>query len=263
MEYDFHIARDIEDLALLFVLYGYISVQPLIINNINYCYLFLPMERESPVIQASSLCKHVFNLHNKHPPESSPKIMSRNLRTKRVKNRGVTEVMWVKDKATFSPGEREVPVPKKKGVKRRLPTSSTQRLAAEDPRERQEDIYAAEGSTASSHTQASSPRTVLTTGSSRGNVMMKVLLPDKNLTPLSPPPQNLPVNPEVLDALYNIKTTPFGHSFLSRLHGSRRFIPPGLVAVDWETRTPWMNVMADIREHYILAQSVFKSFLDL
>ena len=82
-------------------------------------------------------------------------------------------------------------------------------------------------------------------------------VPDKISTPpLSPPSQRLPVNNEVLDALYNIKTTPFGHSFLSRLHGFRGFVPPGLVAVDWETRTPWMNVMADIREHYLFAQSV-------
>lgn len=80
--------------------------------------------------------------------------------------------------------------------------------------------------------------------------------PDKFLTRLSPPPQSLPVNTEVLDALYNIKTTPFGHSFLSRLHGFRGFVPSGLVAVDWETRTPWMNVMADIREHYLFAQFV-------
>jgi len=73
------------------------------------------------------------------------------------------------------------------------------------------------------------------------------------LTFLSPPPQSLPVNKEVLDALYNIKTTPFGHSFLSRLHGFRGFVPPGLVAVDWETRTSWMDVMADIREHYLFS----------
>lgn len=76
------------------------------------------------------------------------------------------------------------------------------------------------------------------------------------LTPLPPPTQSLPVNTEVLDALYNIKTTPFDNSFLSRLHGSRDFVPPGLVAVDWETKTPWMNVMANIREHYLFAQSV-------
>jgi hypothetical protein len=83
-----------------------------------------------------------------------------------------------------------------------------------------------------------------------------ISVPDKILTPLSISPQNLPANKEVLDTLYSIKTTPFGHSFLSRLHGFRGFVPPGLVAVDWKTRTPWMNVMADIREHYLFAQSV-------
>lgn len=83
-----------------------------------------------------------------------------------------------------------------------------------------------------------------------------IIVPDKILTPLSISPQNLPASKEVLDALYNIKTTPFGHSFVSRLRGFRGFDPPGLVAVDWETRTPWMNVMADIRDHYLFAQSV-------
>ncbi|KAF8159861.1 hypothetical protein B0H34DRAFT_843548 [Crassisporium funariophilum] len=70
-----------------------------------------------------------------------------------------------------------------------------------------------------------------------------------DLTPLSPPPPP-PVNHEVLHALYDIKTTPFRCSFLSRLHGTRDLFPDGLVAVDWETRTPWMNLMADIRDHY-------------
>ena len=91
----------------------------------------------------------------------------------------------------------------------------------------------------------------------KANVRQPIIkVPDKILTPLSIPPQNLPASKEVLDALYSIETTPFGHSFLSRLHGFRGFVPPGLVAVDWETRTPWMNVMADIREHYLFAQSV-------
>ena len=83
-----------------------------------------------------------------------------------------------------------------------------------------------------------------------------IKVPDKSLTPLSVSPQNLPASKEVLDTLYNIKTTPYNHSFLSRLRGFRGFVPPGLVAVDWETRTPWMNVMADIRDHYLFAQSV-------
>ena len=83
-----------------------------------------------------------------------------------------------------------------------------------------------------------------------------IVAPDKELTLLSISPQNLPASKEVLDALYNIETTPYDHSFLSRLRGSRSFVPPGLVAVDSETRTPWMNLMADIREHYLFAQFV-------
>lgn len=83
-----------------------------------------------------------------------------------------------------------------------------------------------------------------------------IIAPDKELTPLTISPQNLPASKEVLDALYSIETTPYCNSFLSRLRGFRGFVPPGLVAVDWEIRTPWMNVMADIREHYLFAQFV-------
>ncbi|KAI0079108.1 hypothetical protein K474DRAFT_1673662 [Panus rudis PR-1116 ss-1] len=62
----------------------------------------------------------------------------------------------------------------------------------------------------------------------------------------APPPS------EVLDALYNIQTTPYESSFLLRICG---FQPPrnsGVIAVDWDTRAPWMNLMSDIREHYVL-----------
>ncbi|KAF9558712.1 hypothetical protein CPC08DRAFT_763776 [Agrocybe pediades] len=74
-------------------------------------------------------------------------------------------------------------------------------------------------------------------------------------TPLNPLPAVVTpqVDPEVLNALYAIKTTPFLNSFLSRLHGTKEFMPPGLISVDWETRTPWMNLMEDIREHYTFA----------
>ncbi|KAF8961517.1 hypothetical protein BDZ97DRAFT_1921201 [Flammula alnicola] len=76
---------------------------------------------------------------------------------------------------------------------------------------------------------------------------------DAPLTSLPPVPPDLPINPEVLDALYSIKTTPFSNSFLSRLHGTKQRVPPGLLAVDWETRTPWMNLMTDIHDHYTFA----------
>ncbi|KAF9448942.1 hypothetical protein P691DRAFT_759486 [Macrolepiota fuliginosa MF-IS2] len=60
--------------------------------------------------------------------------------------------------------------------------------------------------------------------------------------------------PQVLHALEDIKTTPFESSFSSRLQGTRGSTLPGLMAVDWETITLWMNLMQDIRDHYSLAQ---------
>lgn len=73
------------------------------------------------------------------------------------------------------------------------------------------------------------------------------------VTPLPPQPSFLPASQEVLEALYSIQTTPVEHSFLSRLQGTMSTDSSGLIAVDWETVTPWMNLMADIREHYSLA----------
>ncbi|KAF8184414.1 hypothetical protein BJ912DRAFT_1032367 [Pholiota molesta] len=76
---------------------------------------------------------------------------------------------------------------------------------------------------------------------------------DTPLTPIPPDAHNLPINPEVLDALNGIRTTPFANSFLSRLQGTKEHAPPGLLSVDWETRTPWMNLMRDIHDHYALS----------
>ncbi|KAF8273202.1 hypothetical protein EI94DRAFT_1677151 [Lactarius quietus] len=57
--------------------------------------------------------------------------------------------------------------------------------------------------------------------------------------------------PEVLKALYGVQTTPYQSSFLSRLNGfSVRRAP--VVAADWETRSPWMDLMEDIRAHHAL-----------
>jgi hypothetical protein len=56
-------------------------------------------------------------------------------------------------------------------------------------------------------------------------------------------------------ALNSISRTPFENSFLSRLCGvSRGADIPGLVSVDWETVTPWMSLMNDVREHHSYAQ---------
>jgi len=57
----------------------------------------------------------------------------------------------------------------------------------------------------------------------------------------------------VLDALYAVQTTPYERCFLSRLHGVRPERVPGLIALDWEAHSPWMELMSDIREHYSLA----------
>jgi hypothetical protein len=72
------------------------------------------------------------------------------------------------------------------------------------------------------------------------------------ITPLVPPPY--PVNAEVFTGLYGIRTTPFSNSFLSRLDGMNESSPQGLIAIDWETRTPWMNLMTDIHDHYTFSQ---------
>ncbi|KAI1793494.1 hypothetical protein LXA43DRAFT_218154 [Ganoderma leucocontextum] len=73
------------------------------------------------------------------------------------------------------------------------------------------------------------------------------------LTPVPAPRAASAVNPVVLDALYAIRTTPYESSFLSRLQGFSPSRQPGVIAIDWDTRTPWMELMADIREHYSLA----------
>ncbi|KAH9857241.1 hypothetical protein C2E23DRAFT_380880 [Lenzites betulinus] len=92
------------------------------------------------------------------------------------------------------------------------------------------------------------------------NILRKLLLnripsyeQQGTLTPLPTLRAESSVNPQILDALYGIQTTPYNSSFLSRLQGKIGHDHDGAIAVDWETRTPWMNLMCDIREHYSLA----------
>ncbi|KAJ6485628.1 hypothetical protein C8R45DRAFT_1053690 [Mycena sanguinolenta] len=74
------------------------------------------------------------------------------------------------------------------------------------------------------------------------------------LTELQPASAPLPEHSTIIEALESIKTTPFENSLLARLHGvARGAAIPGLVSVDWETATPWMNLMNDIRDHYTFA----------
>ncbi|KAM6496826.1 hypothetical protein JOM56_007299 [Amanita muscaria] len=70
------------------------------------------------------------------------------------------------------------------------------------------------------------------------------------VTPLQVPLQNPPVASEVSDPLNSVETTPFENSFLSRIHGAKTPDVPGLIAVDWRTQSPWMDLMCDIRQHY-------------
>ncbi|KAJ3729989.1 hypothetical protein DFJ43DRAFT_475937 [Lentinula guzmanii] len=59
------------------------------------------------------------------------------------------------------------------------------------------------------------------------------------------------LNTETVEALGNIRKTSYGSSFISRLYGNHARTP-GLMHVDWDTNTPWMNLMEDIREYYQL-----------
>ncbi|KAK7031628.1 cytoplasmic protein [Favolaschia claudopus] len=79
--------------------------------------------------------------------------------------------------------------------------------------------------------------------------------PPPILNELLPPASSpLPEHSSIIEALESIRTTPFENSFLARLHGaSCGTAIPDLVAVDWETATPWMNLMSDIRDHYTFA----------
>ena len=76
--------------------------------------------------------------------------------------------------------------------------------------------------------------------------------PPAALVALPPTPKRPEPDPEVLDALYDIRTTPYRSSFLWRLNGFVVHHSPVVVAADWEVRSPWMDLMEDIRAHYAL-----------
>ncbi|CAL1715227.1 unnamed protein product [Somion occarium] len=73
---------------------------------------------------------------------------------------------------------------------------------------------------------------------------------DGPIVPMERPKQSIQPNPQVLDVLYSITTTPYSSSFLSRIRGYQPSLNPGLTDVDWETRAPWMDLMRDIRDHF-------------
>ncbi|KAH7335485.1 hypothetical protein B0J17DRAFT_720010 [Rhizoctonia solani] len=68
---------------------------------------------------------------------------------------------------------------------------------------------------------------------------------DELVEPL-PPPQ------EVLERLYAIKTTSLENSFASRLYGGQ-FSEPTVFFRDWETTSPWMELMGDVVDHHRLS----------
>ena len=89
---------------------------------------------------------------------------------------------------------------------------------------------------------------------SRAHNLPRPLLRPKHpatLVGLPPTPRRPEPDPEVLRALYDVRTTPYRSSFLSRLNGFVVHHSP-VVAADWDVRTPWMDLMEDVRDHYAL-----------
>ncbi|KDQ50716.1 hypothetical protein JAAARDRAFT_185911, partial [Jaapia argillacea MUCL 33604] len=61
------------------------------------------------------------------------------------------------------------------------------------------------------------------------------------INPLPPPWAAPSVNPQVIDGLYSINTTPYENSFLSRSLGTLPERIQGLISLDWVTESPWMQ----------------------
>ncbi|KAG9128557.1 hypothetical protein FRC07_003446 [Ceratobasidium sp. 392] len=70
--------------------------------------------------------------------------------------------------------------------------------------------------------------------------------------PLPSVVETQPAPPGVLEELSAIKSTPFDQSFASRLYGQHTS-PPTVFFQDWETMSPWMELMADVMGHYRLS----------
>ncbi|KIJ20569.1 hypothetical protein PAXINDRAFT_152440 [Paxillus involutus ATCC 200175] len=81
-----------------------------------------------------------------------------------------------------------------------------------------------------------------------------VAISGTSLATLDSPPSSSPPS-TVLDSLKAIQTTRHENSFAARLCGHKPQKTPGLISVDWESRSPWMNLMDDIHAHYSYAQS--------
>ncbi|KAL4266062.1 N-acetyltransferase domain-containing protein [Pleurotus pulmonarius] len=86
------------------------------------------------------------------------------------------------------------------------------------------------------------PRLEATPGTLDG----KEILDFSSLSPFSTPQH------QTLEALYKINRTPYESSFLSRHHGNTTHQIDKVLALDYETISPWMALMGDLREHYRL-----------
>ncbi|KAF5383663.1 hypothetical protein D9615_003781 [Tricholomella constricta] len=113
--------------------------------------------------------------------------------------------------------------------------------------------FASPGDPASVSTAIAERKLKLSREKRRAKLLDTTIQASDTVTPLPSPPASLPPHPQVIDALYNIQTTPFASSFLSRLQGTRAATSSSAIAVDWETITPWMSLMNDIRDHYVLS----------
>ncbi|KAH7910295.1 hypothetical protein BJ138DRAFT_1065488 [Hygrophoropsis aurantiaca] len=74
-----------------------------------------------------------------------------------------------------------------------------------------------------------------------------------SLTPISKVAVPPPAPSSVLDGLHAIRRTRYENSFLARLNGYKTLRTDGIIAINWETRTPWMDLMTDIQDHYYFA----------
>ena len=61
---------------------------------------------------------------------------------------------------------------------------------------------------------------------------------------------NTTLNLSIIAALEAIRTTPIENSMYARLYGCYARPDAAAIAYDWDTRTPWMSLLEDIREHY-------------
>jgi hypothetical protein len=70
------------------------------------------------------------------------------------------------------------------------------------------------------------------------------------MTTLSDAQSNPTLELSVITALEAIRTTPVENSMYGRLYGCYARPNTTAIAYDWDTRTPWMSLLEDIRDHY-------------